>query len=389
MERTPEFETKGKDCESTDPPPPPTYEAVQNHSGDTTYPPAYQHEQEEKDVPSFSQLFYCNIPWLFLLVIEVIVAWYLRSTLYEHWPPSKGSAFAIVSCSYIFTCLCILVGCVTCIWNRILLIAIAESYRKIPCELGCIPGLRRFMTRFSFGMLFTALVPGILIYSFVVIPYQLLWVPITNYETCNAESFPGTIMLRVNTGSQSIEYPPRSNNATISRKSADLTFGLNLLPTINASDVDPNDFELVMSPDITTPDIRVRLRNDYVLIRLAEKTYEWGYTEDKLERKKGNFTEGPEGPSFPSLDMPLRADPGSEWTWSSGKIPSVKWVDDSGKVVLKTAGFRPSIMPCNELRMCTNFSTIDLFLHPKNMEAIMVALARTMIEMVKYGAANC
>lgn len=238
-------------------------------------------------------------------------------------------------------------------------------------------------------MLFTALVPGILIYSFLVIPYHLLWVPGVKYETCRAESFTGTIMLRVNTGSQSIEYPSRSNNATISAKSADLKFGLNLLPTVNASDVDPNDFELVMSPDITTPDIRTRLRNDYVLIRLAEKTYEWGYTEDKLERKKGNFTEGPEGPSFPSLDMPLRVDPGSEWTWSSGKIPSVKWVDDSGKVVLKTAGFRPSIMPCNELRMCAKFSTRDLFLHPKNMEAIMVALARTMIEMVKYGAANC
>lgn len=381
MERT--SETKEKDCESADLlEPSPTYEAAQNY---TTYSSAYQPEY----VPSFSLLFYCNIPWFFLLVIEVIAAWYLQSTLYEHWPPSEDSAFITMLCSYLFTVVYMVVGALTFYGNRISLINISRQYLKRTRELRYIPRVQKCLTWSLLGILFTTLVPGILVYSFLAVPYHLLWIPSLKYESCRAESFHSTIMLRVNTGSQAIEYPPRSNNATISARYPDLEIGLNLLPTINASNVDPNDFELVISTEITSPDIRGRLRNDYVLIRLAEKIYEWGYTEDKLERKKGNFTDGPSGPSFPSLDMPLRPDSESEWTWSSGEIPSVGWVDDSGHVILKTAGFRPSIMPCNELRMCSSINFGELFYHPKNMEALMVALARTMVEMVKYGAANC
>lgn len=200
-----------------------------------------------------------------------------------------------------------------------------------------------------------------------------------------------TIVVRVNTGSQAIEYHSRSNNATMSThfRNLDLELGLSLLPTINASEVSTNDFELVFSPNLTSPDLKTRLRNDYVSIQLAEKTYEWGYTEDKLERKKGNFTEGPSGPSFPFLDMPLFINPKIKWTWSSGRVPSAEWVDDSGCVKLKISGYRPSMMPCNELRICTTLSITDTMFRPKHMEAFMVVLARIMIEMVKYGAANC
>lgn len=75
MERT--LETKEKDCESVHSLPP-IYEAV--HGGlseDTIYPPGFaasEHKKEEKYVPSFIQLFWQNIPWFSLLVIDVIIA---------------------------------------------------------------------------------------------------------------------------------------------------------------------------------------------------------------------------------------------------------------------------------------------------------------------------
>lgn len=396
-------EPKEKDCESAAlptyekfPPYEPSHEYLRE---DTTYPTtndgslASKHEQRGEFVlgrrPSLKRLFKQNILWFFMFTLDVIFVLWVRAAYFERLPASYDEENTIVLCDVFFFFTLVPIGVFTSWANWQFFIDTADYYYTIPCGAGHTSALRRILTWILVWISFVALVPGIFVYSIMAF---LLAGVMSRPESCLGEGYMGTILVQVNTADQASLYPPRSNNATISASSMpryDPTFGLNLVPAINVSSTDVNDFRLVASPDLTSPDLRLRLRNDYVSIQLAEKTYEWGYTGSELDVKRGNFSEGPSGPSFPSLDRPMYVNPKSKGTWSLGEIPSVEWVDDSGTTILKTASYRQSIMPCNELRMCFSSDVAELILHPKYMEAIMVPLARTMIKMMKYGLANC
>lgn len=396
-------EPKEKDCESAalptyekSPPYEPSHEYLR---GDTMYPTtndgslASKHEQSGESVlrrrPSLKRLFKQNIPWFFIFTLELIFVLWVKTTYFERLPASHDKDDTIMLCDILFFFTLTLIGSFTSWANWWFFIDTAGYYYTIPRGAGYTSALRRILTWILFWISFLALVPGIFVYSIMTLPLAGV---MSRPESCLSEGYMGTILVQVNTADQASLYPPRSNNATISANTVpryDLAFGLNLMPAINVSSTDVNDFRLVASPDLTSPDLGLRLRNDYVSIQLAEKTYEWGYTGSEPDVRRGNFSEGPSGPSFSSLDRPMYINPKSKGTWSLGEIPSAEWVDDSGKTILKTASYRQSIMPCNELRMCFSSDVAELILHPKYMEAIMVPLARTMIEMTKYGLANC
>lgn len=324
-----------------------------------------------------------------MIVAGIITNWYLNTTSFEDLLGSNSEVLDIVLVSGGLSVIVFaLVGAFTFIANKQFLADYRYESQSGSEQDG---GFRRLLTWVLLVIFIVGIVPGTFIYSFVTVIRQTLMLPHYKPLTCNDESFQSSILLQVNTGDQATGYPPRLNNATTwtNWRRSDLVFGLNLLPTIKKLDINITDFELSTSLDLGTPGVGSRLRNEHLLIQLADKTYEWGSSESRLEDQRGNFTEGPSGVSFPFLDPPLQISLKTIGAWQSGERPSVEWVDDSGKVMLKTAAYRPRHMPCNELRMCTEWDFERSVFCPREMEALMVLLARTMIEMARYGVANC
>lgn len=335
------------------------------------------HESSVRNEPCkvfpISHMLILNIPWFSVVVVYIVTVLYLNPTTWEWLISSGGSRDAVRFCGAPFICIYCFVGFLTYIMNRFFFICYKDQRGQSGSEQK-----RGLQLIWAFVLIFMVCVS---LFCFVGVVWRWAqWAFIS--VTCREEGYPTTILLKVNTGNQAL------NTATIQTEygTPDLLFGLTLLPTINATDVSRTDFQLSTSLNLTTPGLGDRLRDDRLLIQLADKTYEWGYTGSGVEARRGYFTEGPEGISFPSLNPPLR----TKGTWAPGERPAVEWVKDgSSEVVLKTAGYRLSFTPCNELRMCAEWDLKDLVLRPEQMEALMAPLARTMVEMAKYGMAYC
>lgn len=338
---------------------------------------------------SFNRLFIINIPWLSVIVAGIIANWYLNTASFEDLLDSNSEVLDTVMLSSLGSMtVFMLFGLFTFMANKQFL-AVYRYERQFGSEQD--RGFRRRLTWILLVIFIVGIVPGTFICSFVTVIGQTLMLSYYKLLTCRDEGFESSILLQVNTGDQATGYPPRLNNATVwtNYRHSNLVFGLNLLPTIKTLDTNITDFELSTSLDLSTPGVGSRLRNEHLLIQLADKTYEWGVLESRPEDQRGNFTEGPSGVSFPFLDPPLHISLKTKGAWQSGERPSVEWMDDSGKVMLKTAAYRRRHMPCNELRMCTAWNFERSVFRPREMEALMVLLARTMIEMARHGVANC
>lgn len=320
-----------------------------------------------------------NIPWFSIIIVYVITTSCLDTITLERLITSEDGFAAFQICGSLLISSYFVVGIFTCYVNWGFLIDYKDQKRRSGSEQ---KGGLRHQLIWAFLVVFMMSVSLCCFAGVVWRWFQ--WASIC--VECSSEGYMTTILLKVNTANQTL------NTATIQtyRVISDVLFGLTLLLTINATDVSRTDFQLSTSLNLTTPGLGDRLRDDHLLIHLADKTYEWGYTGSGVEAQRGYFTEGPDGISFPSLNPPLRSKTKGMWMWGSGERPVVEWVErDSGEVVLKTAEYRPSYIPCNELRMCAKWGLEELVLHPERMGALMAPLARTMVEMARHGMAHC
>lgn len=246
--------------------------------------------------------------------------------------------------------------------------------------------MQQLLTRFFLVVFFVPLVPGVFLYPYFAIKIHISVEP--EPPTRKSQGFPSSIVMQVINSDQALLYPPISNNVAVTSRHS--TFGLKLLLTIVPLGRDM-DFQLTTSRSLTTSNLFLMLCSEFVFIQLAEKTYEFGYTESRLETSKGNFSDDSFSDlAFPSLGIPLHSTLEMRGSRSSDKRLYVELVDESSLVgtVLKTLEYLPKNMPCTELRMCGMWAMGEMIEDPKKIEAMLVLLGRIMIEMAKYGLAR-
>lgn len=205
-------------------------------------------------------------------------------------------------------------------------------------------------------------------------------------HTCEERGFRSSILLEVlggKTGLRGISRFP--NNATI--RSGDEIFGLSLSPTIRQWD-DYDEFWLTPLPQTTSKDIFPRVAGYEVTIFLSEKIHQFRHAQpgenNTYVLKNGTFADNPNYYlSFPTLSPPMHSTKKTNWTYVDTR-PWVELVNDE-RTVLKTVANQHGDRVNTMMRMCGGWTVTEMMEDLEKMEAVLVGLARVMIELMKWG----
>lgn len=230
------------------------------------------------------------------------------------------------------------------------------------------------------------LLPTVVFISWSMIEVLRVQRTIHRKYTCQELGFRSEILLEVLGGVSGVSWMSQfPNNVTI--RSDNEVFALGMSPDIQKWS-DHNEFSLAPLSQTTTPSIFPRVANYEATIFLSERIHQFRHTapgaNDTYVLVNGTFIDNPKYYlSFPTLSPPMHSTEKANWTYMD-KRPWVELVNSRG-TVLKTVGGQRGDKVNTMMRMCGAWAVADMMEDLDKMEAVLVGLARMMIELMKWG----